>query len=88
VKTLYTGNPDTFKTVVEGCPVPVIIAGGPKSNTDNELLNMVKGAMDSGAVGVAMGRNIFQHSHPENITRAISNIIFDNSSVESAMEVI
>ncbi|MAM41753.1 MAG: fructose-bisphosphate aldolase [Thaumarchaeota archaeon] len=88
VKTLYTGNPDTFKTVVEGCPVPVIIAGGPKSNTDDELLNMVKGAMDSGAVGVAMGRNIFQHSHPENITRAISNIIFDNSSVESALEVI
>lgn len=88
VKTVYTGDSDSFRTVVEGCPVPVVIAGGPQTNNDKDLLDMVKGAVDAGAIGVSMGRNIFQHSNPENITRAISKIIFDNSSVESAMEAI
>ena len=88
VKTVYTGDSESFRTVVEGCPVPIVIAGGPQANNDKELLEMVKGAIDAGAVGVSMGRNIFQHSNPENITKAISNIIFDNSSVESALEVI
>lgn len=88
VKTVYTGDSDSFRTVVEGCPVPIVIAGGPQTNNDKDLLDMVKGAVDAGAIGVSMGRNIFQHSNPENITRAISKIIFDNSSVESAMEAI
>jgi fructose-bisphosphate aldolase/2-amino-3,7-dideoxy-D-threo-hept-6-ulosonate synthase len=74
--------------VVDGCPVPVVIAGGPQVSTDKELLDMVKGAIDAGAAGISMGRNIFQHSNPEKITKAISNIIFDNGSVESAMEVL
>ena len=88
VKTLYTGDSDSFRSVVDGCPVPVVIAGGPQVSNDKELLDMVKGAIDAGAAGVSMGRNIFQHSNPEKITKAISNIIFDNSSVESAMEVL
>ena len=88
VKTLYTGDSDSFRSVVDGCPVPVVIAGGPQVSNDKELLDMVKGAIDAGAVGISMGRNIFQHSNPEKITKAISNIIFDNSSVESAMEVL
>ena len=88
VKTVYTGDSESFRSVVKGCPVPIVIAGGPQADTDKELLEMVKGAIDAGAVGVSMGRNIFQHSNPENITKAISNIIFDNSSVESALEVI
>ena len=88
VKTLYTGDSDSFRSVVDGCPVPVVIAGGPQVSNDKELLDMVKGAIDAGAAGVSMGRNIFQHSNPEKITKAISNIIFDNSSVESAMDVL
>jgi fructose-bisphosphate aldolase/2-amino-3,7-dideoxy-D-threo-hept-6-ulosonate synthase len=86
VKTNYTGDIDSFKEVVRGCPVPVVIAGGPKVNTDLELLQMVSDAMQAGAKGVAIGRNIFQHENPTKITRAISKIVHNGASVEEALE--
>lgn len=78
IKTNYTGDPDTFKEVVKGCPVPIIIAGGPKVNADKDLLEMIEGAMASGAMGVAIGRNVFQHESPTKITKAISRIVHEN----------
>ncbi len=60
VKTNYTGSPETFKEVVEGCPVPVIIAGGPKMDSEKELLEMIEGSLEAGGKGVAIGRNVFQ----------------------------
>jgi fructose-bisphosphate aldolase/2-amino-3,7-dideoxy-D-threo-hept-6-ulosonate synthase len=72
VKTNYTGDPDTFRNVVEGCPVPVVIAGGPKTETDMEFLQMIEGAIEAGARGVAIGRNVFQAEDPIKMTRAIS----------------
>ncbi len=86
IKTLYTGDPDSFRQVVEGCPVPIVIAGGPKTNTDQEFLEMVRGAIDSGARGVAIGRNVFQHQNPTQMAKAISQIVHRNSSVEEALE--
>ncbi len=59
VKTNYTGDPDSFKEVVEGALVPVVIAGGPKVDTDEELLQMVKDSIEVGGAGVAFGRNLF-----------------------------
>jgi len=47
--------------VVRGCPVPVVIAGGPKTSTDKQLLERIDGAMEAGARGAAIGRNVFQH---------------------------
>ncbi|MHA1835466.1 MAG: class I fructose-bisphosphate aldolase family protein, partial [Candidatus Odinarchaeia archaeon] len=47
IKTNYTGKPETFKEVVDGCPVPVVIAGGPKMDSDKAVLEMVKGAMEA-----------------------------------------
>jgi len=88
IKTLYTGNSETFKEVVNGCPVPVVIAGGPDSNSDEDILNMVNGAMKAGAAGVSIGRKIFQHPNPGKITKAISSIIFENKSVDDAMEIL
>ncbi|MHA1237865.1 MAG: 2-amino-3,7-dideoxy-D-threo-hept-6-ulosonate synthase [Candidatus Odinarchaeia archaeon] len=84
IKTNYTGSVETFKEVVEGCPVPVVIAGGPKVDSDLEVLKMVRGAMDAGAIGVSMGRNVFQHENVEAITRALRKIIVGNKSVEEA----
>ncbi len=75
VKTNYTGDPDSFKAVVKGCPVPVIIAGGPKMKSDRDVLETVEGAIGAGAKGVAIGRNVFQHESPKKITRAISRIV-------------
>ncbi len=82
VKTLYTGTPDTFKEVVRGCPVPVVVAGGPKLDTEKAALEMVAGALAGGAAGVSMGRNVFQANDPIGMTRAIARILFDGASVE------
>ncbi|CAD7768099.1 2-amino-3,7-dideoxy-D-threo-hept-6-ulosonate synthase [Candidatus Methanoperedenaceae archaeon GB37] len=86
IKTNYTGDPDTFREVVEGCPLPVVIAGGPKTNTDREFLEMAAGAMEGGARGVAIGRNVFQHKNPTAMTRALTRIVHGGASVDSAME--
>ncbi len=86
IKTNYTGDPDTFREVVEGCPLPVVIAGGPKTNTDREFLEMAAGAMEGGARGVAIGRNVFQHKNPTAMTRALTRIVHESASVDSAME--
>ena len=88
IKTNYTGDPETFKEVVQGCPVPVIIAGGPKANTDAEVLKMVEDAVSAGAAGVSIGRNVFQHENPANMTIAISKVVHEGVSAEEAMEIV
>jgi predicted phospho-2-dehydro-3-deoxyheptonate aldolase len=84
VKVYYTGSEETFREVVKGCPVPILIAGGPKLNSDMEVLRMVKGAMNSGARGISIGRNIWQHKDPTAMTQAISRILFDRAEAEEA----
>ncbi|UZE91974.1 MAG: class I fructose-bisphosphate aldolase family protein [Methanosarcinales archaeon] len=86
IKTNYTGDPDSFKQVVRGCPVPIVIAGGPKTKTDRDTLEMIRGAIDAGARGAAIGRNVFQHANPIKMTRAISKIVHEGTSVEDALE--
>ncbi len=88
IKTNYTGDPDTFKEVIRTCPVPVIIAGGPKATTDEEVLTMVEDAISVGAAGVSIGRNIFQHEKPANITRAICRVVHEGVSAREAMELL
>lgn len=85
IKTVYTGDVKTFEKVVEGCPVPIVIAGGPKCETEKEVLEMTRGAIDAGAIGVSLGRNAFQHEHPEKMVRALSLIIKKNGSVKDAL---
>jgi DhnA family fructose-bisphosphate aldolase class Ia len=85
VKVSYTGDPDGFRKVVEGTPVPVVIAGGPRIDSDRRLLQMVRDAMDAGAAGTSIGRNIFQHRDPTLMCRAICAIVHQNRSVEEAM---
>ena len=84
VKTGYTGDADSFQHVVESTSLPVVIAGGSKG-TDEETLDMVRGAMDAGASGVSMGRSIFQHDEPEKITRAVANVVHDDAAAEDAL---
>jgi fructose-bisphosphate aldolase/2-amino-3,7-dideoxy-D-threo-hept-6-ulosonate synthase len=86
VKTNFTGSVETFKRVVEGCPVPVVVAGGPKMDSDEDILSMVRMAMDAGASGVAIGRNIFQAENPTKMTRAIAMIVHDNAEVKESLE--
>ncbi len=88
VKVSYTGSVETFKEVVTGCAVPVVIAGGPKMDSDREILEMVKGAIEAGGKGVSIGRNVFQHKNPTAMVRAISAIVNENSSVENALNIL
>lgn len=85
VKTVYTGDPDSFKRVIKGCPVPIVIAGGPKAKTDEEVLEMTYGAMEVGSIGVTFGRNIFQHRNPPDMCRALAKVIFEKASVKEAL---
>ncbi|MFR1957145.1 MAG: 2-amino-3,7-dideoxy-D-threo-hept-6-ulosonate synthase [Methanobrevibacter smithii] len=86
VKTNYTGDPDSFKEVVEGALVPVVIAGGPKVDTDDELLQMVKDSIEVGGAGVAFGRNLFQAENPGKITKAISEVVHNDLEVNEALK--
>jgi len=85
VKVSYTGSVETFKEVVSGCAVPVVIAGGPKMDSDREILEMVRGSIEAGGAGVSIGRNVFQHKDPTRMVRAICAIVHDSFSVEDAL---
>ncbi|MBR2255094.1 MAG: 2-amino-3,7-dideoxy-D-threo-hept-6-ulosonate synthase [Candidatus Methanomethylophilaceae archaeon] len=84
VKCSYTGDIDSFKEVVKGTLAPVVIAGGPKINSDDDLLQMVYDSIQAGGHGVSIGRNVFQHRDVENMTRAISDIVLHGYTVEEA----
>ncbi len=86
VKTNYTGNPETFKEVVNGCPVPVIIAGGPKMGSEKELLEMIEGSLEAGGRGVAIGRNVFQAEDPTGLVRRISKIVHEGMTAEEIIK--
>jgi class I fructose-bisphosphate aldolase len=86
VKVSYTGSPDTFRKVADGCHVPVIIAGGPKMDSDKAILEMVRGAIDAGASGTSIGRNVFQHKNPTRIVGALSKVVHENLTVEAALD--
>ena len=88
VKVSYTGSAESFAEVVEGCSIPVVIAGGAKMNSDREILDMVKGSIDAGGAGVSIGRNVFQHKNPRAMVQAISAIVHDGLSVENALQLL
>jgi len=73
VKVPYSGSPDTFRDVVRGCPVPVLVAGGAQRSLD-ELVADLKGARKAGAAGASIGRNVFQSKDPAGAVRAIANV--------------
>ncbi|RLE49773.1 MAG: fructose-bisphosphate aldolase [Candidatus Methanomethylicota archaeon] len=86
IKTYYTGSIESFREVVEGCHIPIVIAGGPKMDNDRRILEIVKDAIEAGAIGVAFGRNIWQHSNPNGMIRAIAKIVYDDAEVEDAIK--
>lgn len=81
VKTYYC---DDFEKVVKGCPVPLVIAGGPKLETEQDALQLAYDAVSRGASGVDMGRNIWQSNYPLAMIRAIRAVVHENISVKEA----
>lgn len=88
VKVPYTGDPETFCKAVEGCPVPVVIAGGPKMKTEEEVLRMVYGAMQAGAKGLSIGRNVFQAKDRVKMVRALYHLVHKGGTVDEALSIL
>lgn len=86
IKTNFTGTIPSFRTVVKGCPVPVVVAGGPKTETDDDILEMASKAVRARGAGVSIGRNVFQHDNPSSMIRALSKIVHEDVSPEEAKE--
>ncbi len=84
VKTYYC---EDFPRVVKGCPVPLVVAGGPKLETEIDAFQLAADAVADGAVGVDMGRNIWQSDHPVPMIRAIREIVHGNATLREAKEV-
>jgi putative autoinducer-2 (AI-2) aldolase len=84
VKTYYC---EDFHKVAEGCPVPLVIAGGPKLETELDAMEMAYNALQEGAVGVDMGRNIWQSAHPVAMIRAIRAVVHEKATPKEALEV-
>lgn len=84
VKTYYCEN---FEKVVNSCPVPVIIAGGPKLATEMDVFNLTADALNAGAAGVDMGRNIWQNDHPVAMIKAVRAIVHQRATAKEAHDI-
>lgn len=83
VKTYWCRD---FDKVVCGCPVPVVMAGGPKCETELEVMEFVYDGMQNGAIGLNLGRNVWQNPHPVAMMRALRAIIHENRTAKEAWE--
>lgn len=85
VKTYYC---EGFEKVVEGCPVPIVVAGGPKLDSDRAALELAHDAIALGAKGIDMGRNIWQSDYPVAMLKALRSIVHEHATVGEAMDVL
>lgn len=83
VKTYWC---EEFEKVTESCPVPVVVAGGPKCETYLEVLEFVHDGLERGAIGVNLGRNVWQDDHPVAAARSLSALIHENLTPPQAHE--
>ncbi len=88
IKTNFTGSIESFKQVTESCPVPVVIAGGPKCKSPQEVLQTTSDAMKAGAAGLSIGRNVFQCDNQALIVKALSAIVHKGATVEQAQKIL
>jgi putative autoinducer-2 (AI-2) aldolase len=82
VKTYYCDN---FEKVVEGCPAPIVVAGGPKM-TEKQALQLTYNSISKGAIGVDMGRNIWQSDHPIPMIKAVRKIVHEDATAKEAYD--
>jgi fructose-bisphosphate aldolase, class I len=88
LKVPYPDDSDAFRALVEASPVPVLILGGPRAETERELLEGVAAARDAGARGVAFGRNVFQQRDPSDMVRALRAVLHEGSEPEMAVRLV
>jgi fructose-bisphosphate aldolase/2-amino-3,7-dideoxy-D-threo-hept-6-ulosonate synthase len=86
VKGYYTGDPTSFREVIEYCPVPYVVLSGPAGGDPEAFLSFVQEAIECGASGVSVGRNVWTHHDPTAMTRAICSLVHEEASVEEALK--
>ena len=79
---------EDFDKVVNCCPVPVVIAGGPKCETELEVLEFVYDGMQKGAIGINLGRNVWQSAHPVAMAKALRAIVHEKANLKRAHEIL
>jgi len=84
VKTYWC---EEFDKVVNGCPVPIVMAGGPRCETAQEVFEFVYDGMQKGAIGLNLGRNVWQHEYPVPMMKALRAIIHENADVKAARDI-
>ena len=84
-KTVWTGDSESFSTIASAVPIPILVAGGPSTGDSRGILTMVRSALDAGASGVCMGRQVFAHDNVEGIARALVMLVHQNASVDVAL---
>jgi len=88
VKTEFTGSAESFRPVTENCYRPVLVLGGSKKDDERALFMVVKSALEAGAAGAVIGRNIWGHAHPRAMVMALSQMIHRDASVDEALDVL
>jgi fructose-bisphosphate aldolase/2-amino-3,7-dideoxy-D-threo-hept-6-ulosonate synthase len=86
VKGYYTGDPASFREVIEYCPVPYVVLSGPAGGDPEVFLGFVQEAIECGASGVSVGRNVWTHPNPTAMTRAICRVVHEGASVQAALK--
>ncbi|MCC7361565.1 MAG: hypothetical protein IT317_18915 [Anaerolineales bacterium] len=87
IKTAYAGPPAEYREALRHCYRPVVVLGGGKADSDQTLLESVAEALDAGAAGVAMGRNVWGHRNPAGITQALVALVHGGASVTQALSI-
>ena len=87
VKVAYTGDIKSFASVVNGCGIPVVIAGGPKLNSTEDFLRMVDESLEAGGAGLSVGRNIFQHRCMTELVRVLSDLVHRDLPLSDAIRI-
>jgi DhnA family fructose-bisphosphate aldolase class Ia len=85
VKVNWSGDQQSFASIVSACGRPVVLAGGPVLPVA-ELLDRMEQARDAGAIGYSVGRNVFEHPHAEGMTRALTSIFRSGVSAGEALK--
>ena len=88
VKTFYTGECERFRKVIHSCYVPVLVLGGPKTYSDQEFLASIRSALDAGAAGVVIGRNVWQSASPAAMTQALVALVHRDVNVDDALHIL
>ena len=86
IKASYSGPANSYRTALSSCYRPVVVLGGEKVKDETEMLQNIADALEAGASGVAIGRNVWQHANPAAVCRSLVELVHGSGSVEKALK--